>query len=113
MGESKKMKFMCLGNNPVTNAVGKVIGLFGVEACDDGDCDILVMADGDNYKLKDMKGKFNWSEKVIYIESAQNYDASKIHPLFFLSEMCETSRLQLENFSIVELAKIINEVRHE
>ena len=74
---------------------------------------ILVMVDGDNYKLEEMKGSFNGDEKVIYFESVQNHVASKTHPLFFLSETCKTFKMPLENFSIVELAKIINEVRNE
>ena len=106
------IKALLLGSNPITKAVGNVMELFGIstDTSKTSTFDILVMVDGDNYKLKDLKGRFKGNEKVIYIESVQNLDESKIHPLFFLSEICETSRLPLENFSIVELARVINNV---
>jgi len=110
MANSNKNALL-LGSNPVSESIGKVMDLLGVEVSDNGACDILVMVDGDKYevnKLPALKNKFNGTEKVIYLESS-NKNLDK-HNLLFLTEICETYRIPLEHFSIVELGKIIDDI---
>lgn len=111
MDKSKKMKFMCLGSNPAINALGKVMSLFGVKACDNRGCDILLMVDGDKHeesKSSELKKTFHGTEKIIYLES-NDKDIDK-HKLLFLTQICETYRIPLKRFSIVELGRIIVDI---
>lgn len=99
-------KVLLLGSNPATNAVGKVMDLLGIEVSNNGNCDILLIVDGD--KLSEFKNFFCGTEKVIYLESNdKNIDK---HNLLFLTQICETYRIPFKRFSIVELGRIIGDI---
>ena len=99
-------KTALLGNNCITKAIGKVMELFGVKVSKDGRSDILVMVDGDSFKRDDLRGALRGTECMIYFESKYN----NVHPLCFLSDIFPTYKISLDNFSIADLGRVINEI---
>jgi len=108
------MNALLLGSKAIIIAIGKVLELFDVHVTDKkgkNELNLLVLVDGDKYNLNNPTlERINDSSKLIYIES-NNKEVYPIHPLFFLTEVFVTYRMPLEDFSIVELAKIIEDIK--
>lgn len=106
------MKAILLGNKPVTEALGKVLRLFDIALDPINNYDIFIMVDGETAQADVISAiKPIGNEKVIYLES--NNKNTEKHSLFYLTFLLQTYRIPLEQFSIVALAKIINDIKRE
>lgn len=108
--EYHDMKALLLGENAVTMAIEKVLSFFEIVACNDNLCDVLVMADRDQYSTEKSNGiKFFGNERLIYLESTDKNTVK--HNLYFLTYLLPTYRIPLEQFSIVELVRVIADIK--
>lgn len=102
------MNACLLGTDVVTTAIKSVLSLLEV-GFTDGPCDICIVVDGDQSTIKLDAIKLSGKEKLIYIES-DDKNTTK-HNLYFLTELLPTYRIPLEQFSIVELARIVADIK--
>lgn len=111
MTNKKSLQYFLVGDGHVTKAVGKVLELFGAEGHKNNgldNIDIMVLADGDNYEI--LKNKISDNSKIIYLELKDERKTENKHKLYFLTHILPTYRIPQECFSIVELARIIEDI---
>lgn len=103
-------KAIICGSNPVSQALGQICELLGLglikEANGKDSPDIIIIADSDE-KLEGVR--LSGKERLVYIES--NNESTAKHNLYFLSEFLPTYRIPLERFSILELARILADIK--
>lgn len=100
-----------LGIGVVSRSISQVCELLDLKVIKNGTngiADFLVMADGEEKYTLDYIG-LSGNESLIYIESDDKN--TKKHNLYFLTEILPTYRIPLERFSIVELARIVADIK--
>src|SRR3972149_3755915 len=106
------MNSVCLlGSGPITKAFGNILSLFGMYISHGSSFDILIMVDGDSYKLEDLRGKLRGTESIIYLKTMDVKSGIDAHSLCFLAEIFQTDKIPIEHFSIVKVGELIREIK--
>lgn len=102
-------KVFILGTGAVSRSIIQICKLLNLEINGkNGAANILIMVDGEvKFILADnaLSGK----ESLIYAESDDKNNNK--HNLYFLTEILPTYRIPLEKFSIMELSRIIADIK--
>lgn len=106
--EESLANLLLLGNSPLTVAVGQIVKFLTIDK-DMGQKNIIILADGDEYDLQDMRGKFTGTEGIVYVTDGDS-STCDVHPLAFLTQICPARTIPLTRFSIVELARAIEDI---
>lgn len=115
--QTNRLKIAILGNDrsvePLRKALENIFLLMGVEISKnaEGTPDILLLIEIDGYlgKLKNILEPCTDKAALIYLYSVDT--PLMKHNLYFLTTLLPTYRIPLEQFSIVELARIIADIK--